>query len=112
MKPSPYFPSIEDIKAAYGGRVTRLGRHKVLWSPNSGAAFRVQPTCLGLTLVPYFEREDYGRPPWDKPPMPLPWWKRCNWAYRNCVIAEEFGIDRSTVRQRRRKLFGKEPRAN
>ena len=110
MKPSPYFPSLEDIKAAYGGTVTRLGKTKVLWSPNQTCTFRVQPTNMGLQLVPYFERYDAGPPPWEKPEPPTPWWKKCNWAYRNCVIAEEFGLDRSTVRQRRQKLFGKEPR--
>lgn len=106
---SPYFPSIEDIKAAYGGRVTRLGRHRVLWSPNQASSFRIEPTCLGLTLVPFFQREDAGPAPWEKPEPPKPWWERANWAYRNCVIAEEFGIDRSTVRQRRKKLFGDGP---
>lgn len=110
-KGCPYFPSIEDIKAAYGGRVTRLG-NKVLWSPNQTAAFRIQPTCLGFTLVPYFEREDASPPPWAQPIKVEPWWERANWAYRNCVIAREFGLCRSTVRQRRQKLFGKEPRAN
>lgn len=103
MTSSPYFPSVEDIKAAYGGRVTRLG-NKVLWSPNQTAAFRIQPTCLGFTLVPYFERDDADPAPWAKPDRKAPWWERANWAYKNCVIAEEFGIHPSTVAQRRRKM--------
>ena len=99
----PYFPSVEDIKAAYGGRVTRLGK-KVLWSPNQTAAFRIEPTCLGFTLVPYFERADADPAPWMRAERETPWWEKANWAYKDAVIADEFGIDRSTVGQRRRKM--------
>jgi hypothetical protein len=102
--PSPYFPSIEDIKAAYGGTVTRLG-NKVLWSPNNRATFRIEPTCMGFTLSPFFTRQDADPSPWEKPEREATWWKRANWLYKNCVIAEEFGVHRSTVAQRRRRLF-------
>jgi len=99
----PYFPSVEDIKAAYGGTVTRLG-NKVLWSPNNKSSFKIQPTCLGFTLTPFFTRQDADIEPWNKPAAPKPWWERANWAYKDQVIADEFGLDRSTVGQRRRKM--------
>lgn len=104
MKPSPYFPSIEDIKAAYGGTVTRLGRHRVLWSPNQTCTFRIEPTCLGLQLVPFFGRADADPAPWEEKAAAPPWWERANWAYKNCVLAEEFGVSRSTVSHRRKAL--------
>ena len=101
---TPIFPSIEDIRAAYGGTVTRCG-NRVLWSPNHKSAYKVVETCLGYELKPWFVREDAGNPPWVKPENEeKPWWEKCDWAHKNCVIADEFGVNRSTVSHWRKKL--------
>jgi hypothetical protein len=100
----PYFPSIEDIKAAYGGRVTRLGRHKVLWSPNERNTFTVVPTTMGFTLRPYWSHP-HDREMWQPSAPERPsWTETVDWAWRNSAIAEAAGVHVQTVVNWRRKL--------
>lgn len=100
------FPSVEDIKASLGGRITRCG-NRVLWSPNATtSAFRIEQGMSGrFRLRPYWQHPE-AEAPYHYVNTPA-WAEKCNWAYMNSVISREHGVPKSTVAWWRKRL-GKE----